>query len=186
MLIGIGHRSRHGKDTFARYLVKELLALGIQAKKMSWAYKGKLMCYELYKHYGLQPPEYYDTLIGQQDRNVPLPGIAKSPVEIWIDFMNAVRKHVDPGTWCNYLLAEAKAFDGVTVVADTRLPLELPHCDLRIKLVNPRIPNRTGKSIDDVLADYDGWNLVVYNDGTLLELAVKAQDLANDIAKRMT
>ena len=177
LLIGIGHRSEHGKDTVANYMVEWLsYSTNLSVIKMPWAWKLKDICHQLYKHLGLREAPFYDTDEGRKLRNIKLPKINLTPVEIWIKMGTpAVRQQVWDDTWIDYV----RNFEGYDIVIcpDTRFPNEVAVCDYTIKVLNPRVSNREGESVDNVLADFAGWNAVLYNDSGFSELRGTANDL---------
>lgn len=182
-IIGVGHRSGHGKDTFANYFVEHFNALfketlhGLTIKKLSWAWKLKDSCHQLYSHVGLREPEFYETNEGRALRNIKLPKIDLTPVEIWIKYGSyGVRDNVWDLTWVEWIKNNEHDTD-VIINADTRFPVEIPYCDFTIKLINPRVPNREGVSVDDKLAHYDKWDALIYNQGTYEELSERAKAL---------
>jgi hypothetical protein len=170
MIIGIGHRSGHGKDTVANFMI-QWLALHhreLNVKKVSWADKLKDICYQLYSHLGLKEGAFYETEEGRALRNIRLPKINKTPVEIWIDMGTpAVREKVWDRTWIEYVQHTPA---DIIIAADTRFMNEVEACDVTIKVINPRIPRREGKSVDDVLAFYVNWDHYLYNEGEKIEL----------------
>lgn len=176
MIVGIGHRSRHGKDTFANYLVDALSRRMLRVKKQPWAWKMKEVVADLY---GLKPPEFYDTPQGESYRNIKIPSLDMTPVELWIKTGEAFRS-VDPDTWVDYVVKMSKRFD-VIVCPDTRNYNEIDKCNYKIKVCNPRIPNRQGASIDDRLQDYDKWDYIVLNTGGLSELRAEAEKVSEII-----
>jgi len=185
-LIGIGHRSDHGKDTLANVMVSTLQESGLRVKKIPWAWKLKDICYQLYAHFGLREPEFYETPEGRSVRNVKLPDINLTPVEIWIKVGTpAIRDNVWDSTWVDYLRLsnESKTYD-VIVAPDTRFYNEIDVCDYTIKLTNPRIPNREGESVDEILKNYNGWHFNMENDTTLGDLEAKGRMLATLLLKQ--
>lgn len=149
--------------------------------KRPWAWKGKEVCFQVYGHLGLREPEFYETDEGRKFRNVKLPGIDLTPVEIWIRVLSkSFRDQVWDLTWVEYLTNCIDA--DIIVCPDTRFPIEIERCTYTIKCTNPRIPNRQGESVDDVLAQFRNWNFLVSNDGTKDHLNDKAYRLAEEIA----
>lgn len=181
MIIAIGHRSGHGKDTLADFLVHHL-KMKYQRKtiiKVSFAWKIKQIAYDLYNNFGHCKPEFYDTAEGRLLRNIVLPNINLTPVEIWIKIGTpCFRDKIYTDTWSNYLHQFAK--DKIVIAPDLRFPNEIEVSAFTIKCTNPRIRNRTGLSVDDVLEHWDGWNCYVTNDGTLEDLNNKALKLIEE------
>jgi len=119
-IIGIGHYSRVGKDTLASYLVQELERRGVSSRKASLAYKLKVVAHELYGWAGLREPEFYETDEGQQYRQVKLPELDLTPVEIWIKLgTDAVRDHVYVDTWVRLWL-QTNYDEEVVIAPDMR------------------------------------------------------------------
>jgi hypothetical protein len=185
MIIGLGHRSRHGKDTVGNFMIAWAAKQrpDLKIKKLSWAWKLKDVAFQLYGHLGLREAEFYDTPEGAKLRNVELSRIGKTPVEIWIDMGTpAVREHVWDQTWIAWVEAFATKYD-VIICPDTRFANEVSACDVTIKVTNPRVPHRTGKSVDNVLAGWEGWDYTVVNDGDLRQLETKAHTLAHTLLR---
>jgi len=179
IIIGIGHRSGQGKDTLAGYLIESLGILVPKARivKMSWAWKLKDTCYQLYSHCGLRESEFYETEEGRALRNIKLSKIDLTPVEIWIKYGSyGVRDQVWDKTWVEWLYNNNDA--DIIVAPDTRFPVESPYCEYLIHCHDPRVPNRVGVTVDDELEGFKGWNYQVVNDGTKVQLGKKAIQLS--------
>ncbi len=187
ILIGIGHRSENGKDTLAKFMKDKFEDLMPNKKVIitGWSYKLKMVCYALYADLGLQRPEFYDTEDGRRHRNIKLPRIDLTPVEIWIHMgSKAVRAHVWVRTWVEYVRNSINC--DILICPDTRFPIEIEVCDYTILCHNPRIPNRAGESVDHVLKDYNGWNFVVVNDGSKLDLQREGDNVVHEIVCSLT
>jgi hypothetical protein len=59
IFIGLGHYSNVGKDSYANFLVEALEQYKVSALKISFAYKLKSICHDLYAWAGLQDADYY-------------------------------------------------------------------------------------------------------------------------------
>ncbi len=170
LFLGLGHYSRTGKDTTANAF---LTHYGSGALKRSFAWKLKQICCELYAWAGLQPPEYYETPEGGPARDIKLPGLDMTPVEVWVAFgTDAVRKNVYEATWVDYLLRNDHQCD-VLVIPDVRFPDEAE----AIKKVGGKIIKvvRPGKGPRNTVADrallgYDGWDYIIGESGDINDL----------------
>lgn len=177
-ILAIGHKSRMGKDTLGRFIVSylKLNTKNLKIGRISFASKLKERCYDLYKHLGLQPEEFYNESQNEHLRYVKLPKINKTPVEIWIEVGNKMRE-VYLDTWID--LALQRDLD-IAIITDLRFPNEvsavLSHNGTLIKLVNPQGPFLDSVS-DRALDDFQGWHETVYNDASIKELHDKAVDL---------
>lgn len=179
MIVVIGHRSRHGKDTFARMLVD---AVGDRRAVFirSFASAVKEQAQSLFGRYGLQNEAFYNTGYGAKLRNIKLPKINLTPVECWIEVGEGMRR-IYWDIWRDKILdfyaTQVEPVDGILICPDVRHFNEIEIANLKIKVTNPRVPNRQGASIDDVLEDYVGWNLHVLNDRDLSDLRIVANNI---------
>ncbi len=174
-IIAIGHYRRVGKDTFANALIERTRERipSLRVGKLSWAWKLKQMCHELYAWAGLREPEFYESEPGASLREVPLPGINKSPRQIWIDFGTAaVREQVYEDSWLDYVLKNEHPYD-VLIIPDTRFLNEAGALSAQsselIKIVRPGFgpgPNRP----DRELLGYKGWTNVFGETGQISDL----------------
>lgn len=174
-VIGLGHYSRTGKDSLANYFLAELAILtrDMVAKKMPFAWKLKQIAYELYAWDGLKEPEFYETAAGATYRDIPLPTIGKSPVQIWIDLGTpAVRDQVYDRTWIDYVLKSDHQAD-VLLIPDVRFENEIDAVrsmgGITIKVVRPGYGPRKSKA-DRALLGYTGWDYVIGRSGEMSEL----------------
>jgi len=127
IIIGLGHYSRTGKDTFANALLQSLYRFNpeLRVARKSFATKLKEITHELYGWAGLGNEAYYNDPAHEHERDVVLPVLGKTPVEVWVDFgTKAVRNQVYSGTWVDYLLKTDFDLD-VMVISDVRFPNEM-------------------------------------------------------------
>ncbi len=182
LVIGLGHYSRVGKDSFADYFLECLAEYGpVRGIKRSLAWKLKQICFELYAWDGMMPPEHYETAEGAKDRDIKLPTLGMTPVEIWVAMgTKAVRNNVYDRTWLDYLLKTDHECD-VLVVPDVRFPNEADAIKAMggtlIKVVRPGFgPRKT--VADRALMGYDGWDYVIGAAGTMDSLHMWASRFA--------
>lgn len=164
-IIGLGHYSRTGKDTIANLLIDKLsvhaLHLDLKVRKMPFAWKLKQICYQLYGWAGLREPEYYETPEGEADRDVVIPAIGKTPVQIWVAMGTpAVRDNVYDRTWIDYVLYTYPD-DDVLIIPDVRFPNEVAAIraegGIVIKVLRRgRQPRDT--VADQALVDFNDWD----------------------------
>lgn len=184
-IIGLGHYSRVGKDSVANSLVASLRdrAPHLRVKKMSFAWQLKNISYDLYRWDGMKPPHFYDTPEGEKYRDILLPTIGKTPVQIWIDLGNALRDQVYPLTWVHYVSKGIEDVD-VLIVPDVRFPNEVnalrQNRDVTVlaKIVRPGYGPRPSIS-DRILLPYRGWDYVVGASGEMSELYSFGDTLAS-------
>ncbi len=175
-VIGLGHYSRTGKDSFGNYFMDSMKEYEPKLKvgKKPFAWKLKQICFELYAWDGLREPEFYETKEGEPFRDIVLPTVGKTPVQIWIDMGTpAVRNNVYIDTWIDYLLKSNHGLD-VLVIPDVRFPNEVEAIralgGTLIKVVRPGYGPR--KSVADrALLGFDGWDYIIGASGKMDELA---------------
>lgn len=184
-IIGLGHYSRTGKDTLANAVIAALneYSPSLRVKKVPFAWKLKQIAHELYGWDGLREPGYYDTREGEKFRDVILPRIGLTPVEIWIKVGNLLRE-VYGKTWIEYVIRGVQDVD-VLIVPDVRFPNEveaLREADALLgKVVRPGYGPR--KSISDrALLPYRGWDFVVGASGKMSELENYGKGIASWLA----
>lgn len=183
VFISFGHRKRVGKDLAARLLVSYLRLerqnSNIQIK--GYADKGKAVCHDLYGWAGLKDGQYYED--HPEEREIILPAIGKTPRQIWIDFMSrAVRDQVYDLTWVQYLLHNTHC--DVCVIKDMRFPIEADMIQdmggYVYRIDRKDAPNDSDLA-DDALLDYDRWNGIINNNGTLQEFNRQIEQLGQSL-----
>ena len=163
LIVGLGHYSRTGKSTFARYLRNHLQIADVTAEIVGFASKLKDVCHQLYGWAGLHAESFYEKPENEHLRTVVLPELGKSPVDIWVDFgTNAVRNNVYDRTWIDVLL-NGKHDCEVLIIQDTRFPNECgairDRNGILIKIVRPGVEPKNTPA-DQALVGYDGWDYV--------------------------
>jgi len=183
IIIGIGYRSSHGKDTTADFIIDYVRKnTNLTIEKCSWARSLKNICTSLYGHLGLREWSFYDSPEGRSLRNVKLPKIGLTPVEIWILVGKAIAG-VYNETWAD--LVRATNTSDIVICPDTRRYLELSRCDYSIHVYNPREPKREGVSMDDELENYEKWDYLIVNDDDLETLRHRAEAVTRDILSKI-
>lgn len=127
IIIGLGHYSRTGKDTFANALVDSIQEMCPKLKvgRRSFATKLKQVTSELYGWAGLRDEAFYNDPVNEYLRDVKLPALGLTPVEVWVQFGTpAIREQVYDLTWVDYLLKTDHGLD-VLVIPDVRFPNEI-------------------------------------------------------------
>lgn len=171
-IIGFGHRSRMGKDTAAGFLVGHLRGTTRNKKiiKASFASKLKAMCYDLYGWTGLQEADFYEKEENFKLRDVKLPKIEKTPVQIWIEFGTSVGRSIYFDTWIQYVLNLQADF---LVISDVRFINEVEAIQKVggkvIKIHKPGTPLRDSVA-DNALENWTGWDASIMNSGSLKDL----------------
>jgi hypothetical protein len=168
-IIGLGHQKRTGKDTVANFMVDYLREKGYVAEKVGFADELKEQCYHLFSWAGLKWGNYYEG--NPEEREKILPGIYKTPRQIWIEYGQAVCS-VYLHTWVDFVFNKYKKYDFL-IIKDVRKLFEISRIlDEKgnvFKVINPSIPH-TSDVIDDQLLGYTGWDDVLINNGTLDDL----------------
>jgi hypothetical protein len=167
-IIGLGHYSRTGKDSLANYFVQFGRDLGLHIAKKSFASKLKEIAHDLYGWAGLKNEAYYNQPNREHERDVVLPALGMTPVDIWVKLGTpAVREQVYDRTWIDYLLKTDHQLD-VLVIPDVRFPNEVEAIreqgGLLIKVVRGGYGPRNTVA-DMALNDYTGWDEIIGGGG---------------------
>jgi hypothetical protein len=165
-IIGLGHYSRTGKDTFANYLIDALrdLSPGIRVGRKSFATKLKDICHDLYGWAGMGDEDFYNVKANEHLRTVKLPYLNMTPVEVWVKMGTlAVRDKVYDPTWVDYILENDWGLD-VMIIPDVRFFNEIEALCGKdahlIKIVRPGYgPKMT--VADLALYDYTEWHNII-------------------------
>lgn len=177
-IVGFGHQSRVGKDTAAGMLEDVLDNWRVSCVRRAFALPLKKAAHALWGHLGLRQPEIYDLPQYAAERGQVLPRIGKTPVQLWVELGNAVRGIYAP-TWLELALTEARA--DVVVISDVRFPNEAEAIQAAggfvVRVSRPGVEAHAAGS-DHYLADWDGWDAELVNDGSLAELEAKVRVLA--------
>jgi len=181
-VIGLGHYSRTGKDTFANALVAQVIAREGTAKKIPFAKKLKQVCHELYGWAGLQDMEFYDDKANEHLRDVVIEALGMTPVEIWVAMGTpAVRQNVYQNTWIDYVLKTDHQCE-VLVIPDVRFPNEVEAIRAAggklIKIVRPGYGPRNTVA-DKALLGFTDWDLVLGESGDIEHLRYDARHMAD-------
>jgi hypothetical protein len=176
-IIGFGHRSRVGKDTCSKFLNTELRMAGIKTAHVSFAWKLKEVCYDLYAWAGLKKPIHYENF--PADRQIKLPHLNMTPVEIWVAVGNKLRE-VYARTWIDAALRGQQNVD-VVIVSDVRYQNEIDAIKelggVNYKVIKPDAPILDTVA-DNALEGFTGWDGIIENVGTLNELYPKVKELS--------
>lgn len=168
-IFGFGHRSRVGKSTAGDFLTGYIRQTkrNVSIINTNFASKMKAMCHDLYSWAGLQDEAYYEA--NEAARDIKLPFINKTPVEIWIEFATNVGRTVYVHTWirypftykCNYLIIRDVRFEN-------EIDIIREHGGFVFKIANDSAPVRASIA-DQQLQNYKEWDGILYNNGDLKE-----------------
>lgn len=176
IVVGIGHKSRQGKDEFANFLTTYLRmqTKGKRIMKLGFADQLKLVAHQLYGWAGVKEPDHYEKY--PQDRVPIIEYLGYDVVQLWIKLGNHMREF-DGNVWINALLKGAKA--DVLVLKDMRFPNEAKAVEeaggTRVRVVRPDCDGLPSVS-DNALNDYCGWTHEIDNSKDLQHLNFLAQE----------
>ena len=194
LIIGLGHRKRVGKDAFASFLKTEFADRGYKVVELAFAEAMKEMAETMFWLYGMRVAFHYE--VNLDHREQPLDRIGKTPRQLWIEFGNAMR-NIYPDIWVDRIRGGINvAFmhsrlrhenPPVFIITDVRFPNEVDMIrsmgGALVRIMRPDVAD-TDDPADSALAGFDGWDVVVRNDGSLSGLARKAGILSQDILKK--
>lgn len=174
-IFAFGHRKLVGKDTFVRFLIeilrKKHSKLNIQ--RVGFADKLKATCHLLYAHAGHKDPSYYEHTVNS--KNEKLFGLDCTVRDLWLGFGNHARLY-DKDIWINPILKTNHC--DILFITDLRYPNEVDAVKEAggkvIKIENKNIVY-TPDPADSALIDFNNWNEIIENNGTLQELYTLAE-----------
>jgi hypothetical protein len=178
--IGIGHKSRQGKDAFSDFLVS-YLRMNTKSKKivkLGWADALKNICHQTYSWTGIKPPQHYE--VKPEDRNIKYDfGFMKGTVvDLWIAVGNHFRE-MDQQIWVNASLKCTQA--DVVIFKDTRYLNEAEALKasggILVKVVRPGFEGLPSVT-DNALNGFEGWDITIQNNGDLQQLHALAENFA--------
>lgn len=170
-LICFGHKSRVGKDTAAKFLTTQLRMRkqGINVQSVSFAALLKRVTHEIFKWAGVKPGEHYEA--HPEERAIKIPAIGKDIVELWVAVGESMVA-IHPLVWVNSLFENHKNAD-VLIIPDLR---RIPEAEavgdrggIKIKIIKLDAPLRDTVT-DNYLNDYDKWDEIIENNGSMNEL----------------
>jgi hypothetical protein len=159
-IIAFGHQSRVGKNLAAEGLRAAFGVMGIRVKVRSFAAL-------------LKAQAHYENPANAHLRDVALPSIGKTPVEIWIEYGMAVRG-IYGATWSEAALAE-RAPGVVLIITDLRFDNEGDRIhDLGGYCIKITRGGQVVRGSDQSIRGDFPWNAHVANEGTPAALIAKA------------
>lgn len=173
-IVAFGHRSRTGKDTAAGFLATQLRMRkqNINVQTVSFATLLKKVTYEMFRWAGAKPGEYYE--IHPEERNTTLVPINMDIVQLWVAVGESMN-NISPYVWINSLFSNCERAD-ILIIRDMRRPHEVEAVTskggIKVKITKMDAPVRNTVS-DNWLNDFDKWDEVIENDGTLNDLYAK-------------
>lgn len=181
-IIAFGHRKRVGKDLACNLLFRHLRLNKKDVQKSGFAHELKVICNQLYGWGGLQLPSYYDKPENEYLREVPLEAFGKTPRQMWIEVSQNL-KAVYNDTWLNLLVNKYNKAN-ILLISDLRFPNEVDYIKsnggIVVRIDNPRVPHSDDPA-DVALANYDGWDQIILNDGTVEEYNTKLINMVTDL-----
>jgi hypothetical protein len=179
IVIGVGGRKQHGKDTLANFAIHRLSEMGFKVIKRHFADPLKLECATMLA-YELDPgnPNYHDRAkdFFREMNDVTKKEKYRLLLQFWgTEFKRGM---VCDSYWIDKMRTqlESDAADGVDVVfvPDMRFPNE---ADLvkalggyNVRILRPGIDDGDGHASEHALDNYEDWDAVVENESDLEEL----------------
>lgn len=150
---------------------------GLSVKRIAFADKLKEIAYDLYSWAGMPTNDEIEKNPYLRDK-ILVP-IGKTVRQVWIDLGTpAIRQQVYDLTWVNYVLKKDHGVD-VIVIPDLRFPNEVSamreRCSMIIK-INRLSVAQTNDIADCALDYWNGWDNVIFNDGTIEQLHKELED----------
>ena len=188
-IIAFGHRQRVGKDTAAKLLYDHLKYEHPKLKLYKTSFFGpvKDICYDLFRWAGLQDAEFYEN--HAQKKDLLLPELEKTPRQIWLEFGYYLRQ-IAPQSVVKFSLSQIPPGTDVAIITDLRDPSEpveiresypdsvLVHVVRDVPKLESKLTGHPAYALDSHLDDFQDWNAVIHNNGTLRDLTHRLKDMA--------
>lgn len=160
----IGHKKRHGKDTFAEMLQRHLP----NSKVLSFAYPMKDIMADTA---GITIAELEEIKNNDKEARIQLQKFGS----------NKMKDYFGQDVWRNLLMKRAEECDEeYIIVSDFRFPVEVIEGATTVKIYRPQIESEDSHESETALDDFD-FDVVIKNDSTLDELDTIAKHFADDI-----
>jgi hypothetical protein len=182
LIIALGHKKRVGKDTFAKFLSQTVRCERpkLRVKTIGFADKLKDICHQLFAWAGLQAGIYYENY--PELKEVILPAIGMSPREVHIKVGNGLRAIYGPIWIENAIHTQAD----IVLIKDLRFPNEVAAVKrkggLVFKITRPGVPLGDDEA-EVALDDFNGWDCVFENHGTLQDFGRLVEAYAADLLR---
>jgi hypothetical protein len=176
-IVALGHHKRVGKDTACRFLLSHLRQNfpNIRSERVSMGDQIKSIAKSMFGWGGLEDGIFYENhphLIEEI-----LPPIGRSPRFVW-DSLGMFGPTVCERLWTELAFQYAGA--DLAIISDLKRPSEVEFFrqfpeSLIIRVDRDSAP--LGGRVDQLLDNYEGWDLILKNNGTLKEfnLAIREQ-----------
>lgn len=182
-IIGLGHRRRVGKDTFAHILIDKLNKMGIVTEQISFSTPMYQIAEIVYGWAGFKTKEFYDN--DEVAKASILPALGKTPRDILIAIGKIFREDIHNDTWIHCALTTPRNCT-IGIISDVRFPNEfklIQECGGKcVKIIRPSYPE-FDDPCDSALSKQEGWDYIIENDGTLEDLNKKADEFIDMILK---
>lgn len=183
LLIGIGHQTGVGKDTFAKKLKNRLERWGVCVSIVHFADHMKDMACVFFEEYGMANSAYYEDYPEEKDEQ--LPGCCYTPRDLWIRYANEMRK-ANAGVWVECMRRRLGwlTLNGVIIIPDVRFINEFDF----IRSSGGILIDMSTDDADNDCLQLDGscdascdWDYIIYNDFKPKTLKKHAKILAKSI-----
>lgn len=190
MIIAFGHRKQQGKDTACDILynhIRNTLRYG-DRNPQPIPFR-RAFAEPLYEICGLLVPEFlgkkhYDLF--PIEKEIPIERIGKSPRQVLIDVGQHMKVTLGVDCFAVPIIHELKNSNATNVflISDLRFPVEAEALQaiggVCVEVTRPGI-EVSNDPVDDALADWEGWDYGISNDGTLEDFKKKVIDLYEEI-----
>jgi hypothetical protein len=181
LIVGVSGKKRHGKNSASESLVRELgateVAFGGPLKRAVYALNPILWSWRWLARALLGKPmrlaELVDAVGWEQAKEVPEVRrlLQKMSTEVGRDILGQ-------DTWVRAAMTEAASIDGPVVITDVRHHNEVAAIraarGILLRVERPSVASTDTHPSETQLDDYDGFDAVLVNDGTIADLQARA------------
>lgn len=182
-IIAFGHLSRAGKTTCQQFLVSHLRTnCNKHAQKGSIAYKMKNDAANVFAYAGLMGYDFYEEKCNEHLRDIKLPLLDLTPVEIWVKY-GLLLQSIDEGCLIQSMLHTSHKCDYL-IISDLRRVAEAELIQAKggyvIRVDRPE--SLCKSDIDRALSQFTNWNAIISNTGDLKYLHSEVIRVSKDLA----
>lgn len=136
----------------------------------------------MFRSYGLKVGPYYDLPEYEHERSLPIPGLNRTPVQIWVDVGQWARS-IHPDVWVKQVVHDRHEPGSIVVISDLRFQNEAAHLknedSYLVKVQRPGYGPLDTQADQDLIG-FNGWNEII-----VAEDVAGLQDWATEFALLM-
>jgi hypothetical protein len=188
-IVAFGHRQRVGKDTAVKLFLSYMRANypKIKCERLGLFDWAKDLVRDVFSYAGVEDRIYYENHPHKKDEI--LPAIGKSVRQLWLE-MGYYLREIHSGTIPENALKTIQPDTQIVAISDIRSVQDVTYVRnfegmmVKIERDVPKLESlldparHPAYALDSSLETYNGWDLIINNNGTLRELNAQICDIA--------